>query len=505
MPADRERSRLDSLGPPTLNLRDGLHDVGLWRPLPSTGGPQAAAPPRSPAPAPDKMARAHRSSAPRPRVKAIVVNYHGGQLTLGCVRSLLATDWPQDRFEVVVVDNGSDEDFRAEMRDRYGEVAVVRPPGNLGFGGGCNLVLRTLDEVDHVALVNSDVTVGPGWLGPLVTALESDQSLGAAMPKVLLATDFTELELRSPTTVPGRGDRRSLGVQVSGLRLGGVEVWPGAHLASGTWGAQRAGGSTSCYEWTMASAVLRAPVADDRALPTSALLRLAAGEPKRVEVSSGGRGVTVTVGRHPSWFSVPVGGRSVPVINSAGTVVLADGHGVDRGYLDRDDGQYDSPVETFGWSGAAVLLSRRYLDDIGLFDERYFMYYEDLDLAWRGRSRGWRYAYVPGSVVRHVHSASADDRSPFFRFHNERNRLLTLARHAPLRLVAEEAARHLLITASYARRDIAGALARGRRPSGWSVIPRLRGWCSFYGLLPGTLVARWRGVRGPEGAPRRGR
>ena len=58
----------------------------------------------------------------------------------------------------------------------------------------------------------------------------------------------------------------------------------------------------------------------------------------------------------------------------------------------------------FAWCGGAVLLRRRYLDDVGLFDERFFLYYEDTDLSWRGRLRGWRYVYVPGAVVRHHHA-----------------------------------------------------------------------------------------------------
>jgi len=55
-----------------------------------------------------------------------------------------------------------------------------------------------------------------------------------------------------------------------------------------------------------------------------------------------------------------------------------------------------------------------------LFDERLFLYYEDLELAWRGRRRGWRYHYVPESTVRHLHAATSDQRSPLKHYYDER-------------------------------------------------------------------------------------
>jgi GT2 family glycosyltransferase len=152
------------------------------------------------------------------------------------------------------------------------------------------------------------------------------------------------------------------------------------------------------------------------------------------------------------------------VINNVGNIVTGDGYGADRGYLERDHGQYDIPEYVFAWSGATVLLATSYLRDVGLFDEDLFLYYEDLDLAWRGRERGWRYKYVPGSVVRHVHSASSVEGSPLFDYYNERNRLLTLTRHADGRTTGKALVRFLLITASYARRDVVSPILRGEAP-----------------------------------------
>lgn len=57
-------------------------------------------------------------------------------------------------------------------------------------------------------------------------------------------------------------------------------------------------------------------------------------------------------------------------------------------------------------SGAAVWLRRRALDEVGGWDERYFMYMEDVDLCWRLRRAGWHVAYEPGGTVWHVQGAS---------------------------------------------------------------------------------------------------
>jgi GT2 family glycosyltransferase len=112
------------------------------------------------------------------------------------------------------------------------------------------------------------------------------------------------------------------------------------------------------------------------------------------------------------------------ILNSAGLVLSWNGYGEDRGFRAPDRGQFDEATEVFGGCGAGVLLNRDMLSDVGLFDESLFMYYEDLDLAWRARLRGWRFVYEPAAEIRHVHCGSSGERSPFFCFHDERNRVL---------------------------------------------------------------------------------
>jgi GT2 family glycosyltransferase len=64
-------------------------------------------------------------------------------------------------------------------------------------------------------------------------------------------------------------------------------------------------------------------------------------------------------------------------------------------------------VEVFGASGGAAFYRRAMLDEIGLLDEDFFAYLEDVDLAWRAQWAGWRCVYAPAAVVLHHHSATS--------------------------------------------------------------------------------------------------
>ncbi|HUX89003.1 MAG TPA: glycosyltransferase, partial [Chloroflexota bacterium] len=77
-----------------------------------------------------------------------------------------------------------------------------------------------------------------------------------------------------------------------------------------------------------------------------------------------------------------------------------------------------------------LLIRASLLADIGGFDERFFMYYEDTDLSWRARLRGWKVVYAAQAVVRHAHRASTSGWTDRFVYYTERNRLLMLLKLA---------------------------------------------------------------------------
>ena len=424
-----------------------------------------------------------------PRVRLVVLNYNGGDFVVRCIEALTKLDWPTDRLDLVVVDNLSTDGSTAVVEERFPAVRVVRNSANTGFPAN-NLAMRDLDGVDYMGLVNSDAFVEPDWLHPLVSALAADAGLGAVSARMLFADRFVEVSVSSPTFVPGVADARELGVMVSGVRVDGVDRWRDAQVAEGGWGLEH--GRDGTFQWTGGRAVVRVPVDTAASGPSVGAVRLAAEAAKTVTLRCGDEVVEVEVGVEPEWFEVRLGGAPVDIVNNVGSVVFDDGSGADRGYLEVDRGQYDEPAEVFAWCGGSVLFRPAYLDDVGLFDERFFLYYEDTDLSWRGQSRGWRYRYVPGAVTRHIHAASTGEGSPIFQHYVERNRLFMLAKNAPRPMVLRAVWRYLLVTASYARRDLVRPVLRARRPNPTQVLRRAKSFAGFLGLLPGALVARRR-------------
>lgn len=145
-------------------------------------------------------------------------------------------------------------------------------------------------------------------------------------------------------------------------------------------------------------------------------------------------------------------------IDSVGVRITANGMGQNIGVGELDRGQYDAPAEVFGPCAGAALYRREMLDQVGFFDSTFFAYYEDLDLAWRGRLAGWRAVTAPDAVVHHVHSATSGKMSPFTVYQVQRNKWFVLFKNWPAPLLI----RHLPLVLFFDLAAFALALLRGR-------------------------------------------
>jgi GT2 family glycosyltransferase len=120
-------------------------------------------------------------------------------------------------------------------------------------------------------------------------------------------------------------------------------------------------------------------------------------------------------------------------LDSAGMLIARDGSSKQRGHGE-DPAHYAAEHDALFPSGSAAMYRRTMLEEIGLFDESYFLYCEDTDLGLRGRWAGWECAYVPGAVVEHQYSQSAGRASPLKAYLVERNRIFTVLKNFPLRM-----------------------------------------------------------------------
>ncbi len=105
-----------------------------------------------------------------------------------------------------------------------------------------------------------------------------------------------------------------------------------------------------------------------------------------------------------------------------------------RGVDEVDHGQYDKIMETQFASGCCMFIKKAVFDKVGLFDNKYFLYYEDADLSIRAKKKGFKVIYVPKSIIWHKNAGSAGGSgSKLHDYYITRNRLLFGFRYAPLR------------------------------------------------------------------------
>ena len=131
---------------------------------------------------------------------------------------------------------------------------------------------------------------------------------------------------------------------------------------------------------------------------------------------------------------------------------------------------WESPREVFGPSGAALVAKREVLEDIGLFDERFRIYHEDVDFAIRARLLGYCCLYVPGAVVYHKGHGSSRKIPRERIYYNQRNMELVVLKNIPTSLLWKYGFPRLL----YALYMIARACFQGH---GWTVLrAKIDGW-----------------------------
>ncbi len=126
------------------------------------------------------------------KVSVIILNWNGRKMMEQYLPSVCSFSQGDD-YEVVVADNGSDDDSVAFLKENYPQVRLICFPKNYGFAEGYNRAIAQT-ESEYVVLLNSDVEVTEGWLQPLVSYLDGHEEVAACQPKLLAYTDKGKFE-----------------------------------------------------------------------------------------------------------------------------------------------------------------------------------------------------------------------------------------------------------------------------------------------------------------------
>ncbi len=244
------------------------------------------------------------------QISVIIPNWNGEKLLASCLDSVFKQSF--NDFEVIVVDNGSQDGSVKLVESRYPQVHLIALPKNVGFAAAVNLGIKK-SRAPFVALLNNDAIVTANWLAKLYQAAVGHPEVFGVAPKIISASMKGVIE--------NAGDKINIVCQ-----------------------------------------------------------------------------------------AYPIG----------------------RG---AESSKFSRPGYVFGASGAASLFRRSVLVKLGLFDEDFFFYFEDVDFSFRAQLAGFKCWYEPEAVVYHYGEKSAVRLGDFIEYQRLRNTLYLMIKNLPVGLL----------------------------------------------------------------------
>ena len=122
-------------------------------------------------------------SSSLPKVSIVIINLDGEKTLSSCLNSLGHIDYPKNRLEIILVDNGSKDDSLRLVRKTFPEVRVIENGQNLGFAVANNIGVKNCDG-ELVAFLNNDARVEKSWLSELVKPVMRDDMVASTGSKI---------------------------------------------------------------------------------------------------------------------------------------------------------------------------------------------------------------------------------------------------------------------------------------------------------------------------------
>lgn len=411
------------------------------------------------------------SDSSLPFVSIITVNFNGIFFLKILFDSIASLDYPQEKLQVIMVDNDSTDSSVSFVKNNYPMVEVLETNKNLGYAGGNNAGVKAA-KGDYIAFINNDCEVGKGWLLSLINTVrkkeEENIKIGGAGSKVLFYFKYLPLKISiKGSSKKNSGIKESDGFYalIKGLRINtdNDDFLKGDIYGDDIYRKDIYGFANKSFKYLKGF--------DDfgrdqnkniiRKIKDDALIWVPVIQSGRnmeldiwVSLSNPDMGIGISIEDENIIFSEDISDLSMSVktsgepdfkkltmkismdkyrhsrrmINSCGSMINKAFYAREISYECLDKKTDERPFEVFALPGSSFIINKRLVGEIGLFDEKFFTYYEDIDFFWRAALKGWRFFADPGSVARHFHCGTGEEWSYSFTYHVLRNRLLMIYR-----------------------------------------------------------------------------
>ncbi len=374
------------------------------------------------------------------KIAVIIVNYNGFGFLDKLFYSLKNQTLQIFRdFDIYFSDNGSIDDSVSFVEIFYPKVVIYRNGKNLGFAEGNNIVLRDIyKKYKYIVLLNNDVYVEKNWLKELVNTAEKYKNVGIAGSKLLFYYPYLDIILKSNKNYVDNNGKK-ISFKINYIQINN-NTYNKIVYKDGFYDPENENGEIFIPSKNMSTVFLPFRRSSGYNLYIS-ISGVNSTKKEKVDVFVGKDFIgeiqlKSTFAHHQLKIDKSIVSKNkFFLINNASSSYDKDGYGKDIGFKEKDNPKYNIEKKVKSICGASMLINTDVFKDIGFLDKSFFMYYEDTDFCWRvNNSKTWNIYYSPKSVVRHIHTGSSKEWSPFFIFYVKRNRLLMLLKNAPLNI-----------------------------------------------------------------------
>lgn len=353
-------------------------------------------------------------------ISIIIVNYNGKRYIDNLFESLANMQVENLQFEIVFVDNNSIDDsldyLEKNFKEKIKNLNIVKSNKNLGFAGGNNLGVKNA-KGEYIVFLNNDTAVEREWLINLHRCIK-DTGAGIVNSKLLFFYDFVEIKTWTADKILIDKDTK---INKKDYRIDNKFCKNLLYNPS----------DLTCF----GNSFFYIPLIDDiDDYKLSFKIINYSGDGDKIIVGDNIFFIKDHINEE-NLFEISlsvntINKNKITMIQNAGSGVNDNYDGYDIGFCEEDNGQYEEIREIGNGCGASMIMKKEDFLKVGGFDEKFFMYYEDTDLSYRIKNiLNKRLLYCPNSIVRHIHTGSSVEWSPFFVYHVNKNKLFFILKN----------------------------------------------------------------------------